>query len=299
MKRILALIAILQPSLSVAQELTPRAYWPAPTGTQVLSIGAVHTSGDIIPDPSLPISGLDSEITSLHVGYLRTLDLFGRSSNLIVNLPYATGDTIVDSDIVGRVVRDYRGVGDLGVTLSVNLMGAPALTPETFAALRRDPPPIIGASLKVVAPTGNYDEDRVINVGANRWAAKLEVGSIFVLHPKWLLELEAGAWFFGDNDEFLGSLTREQNPIYSAEVHLVHRFRPGFWASLDFNGYKGGRSRVDGRRLNDLQRDSKAGFTLVFPFATKQAIKASYTYGSVNDSAESFDVFSLSYQRVL
>lgn len=299
MKRVLALIAILLPSLSVAQELTPRAYWPAPTGTQVLSIGAVHTSGDIIPDPSLPISGLDSEITSLHLGYLRTLDLFGRSANLIVNLPYATGDTIVDSDIVGRVVRDYRGVGDLGVTLSVNLMGAPALTPESFAALRRDPPPIIGASLKVVAPTGNYDEDRVINVGANRWAAKLELGSIFVLHPKWLLELEAGAWFFGDNEEFLGSLTREQNPIYSAEAHLVHRFRPGFWASLDFNGYKGGRSRVDGRRLNDLQRDSKAGFTLVFPFATKQAIKASYAYGSLNDSAESFDVFSLSYQRVL
>jgi hypothetical protein len=298
MKRLFVLLATLLPPLAMAQELTPRAYWPAPVGTQVLSVGAVHTSGDIIPDPSLPISGLDSEINSLQVGYLRTLDLFGRSANLIVNLPYADGDTIVDSDIVGRVERDYRGVGDLGLTLSVNLIGAPALTPEAFAALRRDPPPIIGASLRVVAPTGKYDEDRVINVGANRWAAKLEVGSIIVLQPKWLLEFAAGAWFFGDNDEFLGNRTREQNPIYSAEVHLVHRFRPGFWASLDFNGYKGGRSRVDGQRLDDLQRDSKAGFTLVFPFATGQAIKASYAYGSLNDSAESFDIFSLSYQRV-
>lgn len=298
MKRVLALIAILLPSLSVAQELTPRAYWPAPTGTQVLSVGAMHTRGDIIPDPSLPISGLDSKITSLQVGYLRTLDFFGRSANLIVDLPYASGETIVDSDIVGTVERDYRGVGDLGVTLSVNLLGAPALTPEAFAELRLDPPPIIGASLRVVAPTGDYDEDRVINVGANRWAAKLEMGSVFRLHPKWLLELEAGAWFFGDNDEFLGNRTREQDAIYSAEMHLVHRFQPGFWASLDVNGYKGGRSRVDGRRLDDLQRDSKIGFTLVFPFARKQAIKASYAYGSVNDSAESFDILSLSYQRV-
>ena len=81
-------------------------------------------------------------------------------------------------------------------------------------------------------------------------------------------------------------------------MHLVHPFQPGCWASLDVNGYKGGRSRVDGRRLDDLQRDSKIGFTLVFPFARKQAIKASYAYGSVNDSAESFDIFSLSYQRV-
>ena len=297
MKRTLALLLLLLSPLATAQELTPRAYWPAPTGTQLLSVGAVHTSGDIVPDPSLPISGLDSEITTLHMGYLRTLDLFGRSANLIVELPYAEGDTVVDTDESGLLERDYRGVGDLAVTLSVNLFGAPAMTPEDFAELRRNPRPILGASLRVVAPTGKYDDDRVINVGANRWAAKLEFGSVTVLRPRWLLEFEAGVWFFGDNDDFLG-MTRKQNDIYSAEVHLVHRFRPGFWASLDLNGYKGGRSYVDDRRLRDLQRDSKVGVTLVFPFARKQALKASYAYGSVNDSDESFDIFTLSYQRL-
>lgn len=297
MRRAVALLLVLLSPLAAAQELTPRAYWPAPTGTQLLTVGAVHTRGDIVPDPSLPISGLDSKITSFYAAYLRTLNLFGRSANLIVELPYADGETVVDHDIFGTIERDYRGVGDLGVTLSVNLLGAPAMTPEDFAELRRNPRPILGASLKVVAPTGKYEEDRVINVGANRWAAKLEVGSVTVLHPRWLLEFEAGVWFFGDNDDFLG-MTREQGDIYSAELHLVHRFRPGFWASLDWNAYKGGRSHIDGQRLDDLQRDSKLGATLVFPLARKQAIKVSYANGSINDSDESFEIFTLSYQRL-
>lgn len=297
MKPLVCLFAWLLSLSAVAQELSPRAYWPAPTGTQLLTVGLVHTSGDTVPDPSLPFTGLNSEITTLAVGYMRTLDLFGRSSNLIIELPYADGETTAKSELPGRIGRDYSGVGDLGVTLSINLLGAPALSAEDFAALRRNPTPIVGAKVKVVAPTGDYDKDRLVNVGANRWAAKFAMGSILVPHPQWLLEFEAGVWLFGDNDEFLG-MTREQDAIYSAEAHLVHRIRPGFWASLDVNGYKGGRSRVGGRRLDDLQRDSKVGFTLVFPFAQKQAIRASYAFGSVNDSDERFSFYSLSYQRV-
>ncbi len=280
-----------------AQELTPRAYWPAPTGTQVLTVGASYTSGDTVPDPSLPISGLDSSITMGFVGYLRTLDLFGRSSNLIFEVPYADGDTTSNHDLLGSLRREYSGLGDISATLSFNLLGAPAMTREEFAELRRNPRPIVGLSFKLVAPTGEYEDDRVINVGANRWAAKAEIGSMYVLNPKWLLEFEVGAWFFDDNDDFLGR-TKEQNDIYAAEIHLVRRFTPGFWASLDVNGYKGGRSKVDGVRLNDLQRDSKVGLTLAFPVAGSHALKMSYTHGSVNDSDESFDVYLVSYSKL-
>jgi hypothetical protein len=168
---------------------------------------------------------------------------------------------------------------------------------QGFAELRANPRPILGGSIKVVAPTGDYDSDRIVNVGANRWAARAELGFMAVLTPKWLLELEAGAWFFQDNDDFLGK-TREQDPIRSIELHLVRRFSPGFWMSLDATGYRGGRSTFDGRRLNDLQRDSKLGATLVFPFAQRNAVKFSYATGSANDSKENFDIFSVTYQRL-
>lgn len=294
----LVFTCLLFSHLAHAQEMSPRAYWPAPTGTQVLTLGATHTTGDIIPDPSLPLIGVDSDITVGYVGYLRTLNLFGRSSNLILELPYADGSTESEHLELGLIDREYRGLGDVGVTLSLNLLGAPAMDKQGFAQLRADPKPIIGVSLKLLAPTGDYEDDKLINVGANRWATKAEVGSMLVLNHKWLLEFEVGAWVFGDNDDFLGGLTKEQAPLYSVEAHLVRRFSPGFWASLDLNAYKGGRSKVEGIRLDDLQRDSAIGATLVFPFAKGQAIKASYTTGSVNDSDESFDIYQLSYQRL-
>ena len=123
----LCLCFLWLPSLAGAQELTPRAFWPAPTGTQVLTIGAVYTRGDMIPDPSLPITGIDSRISTGYLAYLRTLDLFGRSSNLIFELPYSSGDTTGQHLERGLVEREYQGVGDVAATLSINLMGAPAM----------------------------------------------------------------------------------------------------------------------------------------------------------------------------
>ena len=282
----------------VAQEMTPRAYWPAPKGTQVVTLGLSYTDGDIVPDPSLPVRGLDSEITTAVFGYLRTVDFFGRSANVILQLPYSDGTTTADHPELGRIVRDYSGIGDVGFTLQVNLWGAPTMDAAGFAELRRNPRPMLGASVKVVAPTGAYDNDRIANVGANRWAIKPELGLILPLSPRWLAELEVGAWFFEDNDDFLVDRTREQEPIYSVEAHLVRRFAPGFWLSLDATGYRGGRSTFEGRRLDDLQRDSKIGATLVYPFAKGQAVKFSYTNGSVNDSDENFHIYTLSYQHL-
>ena len=295
--RFLVLFTALCSLSALGQELTPRTYWPAPVGTRVATVGMSYVSGDTVPDPSLPLTGVDSEITTAYVAYRHTVGWWGRTTNLIVELPYSDGETRVQGPDLGNFVRDYQGVGDVAMTLSVNLKGAPAMDWEGFAQLRAEPRPLLGASLKVVAPTGDYDSKRLVNVGSNRWAMKAELGYMTVLNPKWLLEFELGSWFFDDNDDFLG-VTRKQSPIVAAQMHLVRRFTPGFWASLDINGYKGGRSEINGRKLDDLQRDSKLGATLVFPFAKGHAFKISYATGSTNDSDEEFDTYLVSYQRI-
>ena len=178
-------------------------------------------------------------------------------------MPYSKGTT--RGDLEGDAMRrDFSGIGDLGITLSVNLLGAPSMTPSEFQELRQSPHPILGASVKVVAPTGEYDAEKLINIGTNRWAVKGELGYMIPIKPRWLLEFELGGWLIGDNDSFLGE-TREQDPVFTGEVHLVRRFKPGFWASLDLNYYTGGQSTIGGVEVADLQRNSRLGGTVVVP----------------------------------
>jgi hypothetical protein len=276
-----------------AQELAPRIYWPAPVGTNVIVLGYQRNSGDILIDPSLPITGVESEIDNLAVSYQRYFNLFGRTAAAQFNLPYADGYTegMVDGEFRQR---HTAGLTDPRLRIMINLHGAPAMDAAGFQALRADPKTIIGASLQVQAPTGSYDSDRLINLGTNRWAVKPALGMIVPLHPNWLFEMELGTWFFSDNDDFLGE-TREQKPIVAAEVHLIKRFRPGFWASLDANYYTGGETRVGSNFSDDLQRNSRAGFTIGVPIRDGHALRAAFSTGISIRSGGDFEMYSLAW----
>jgi hypothetical protein len=290
---VLAFAGMLCAAEASAQELTPRAYWPAPVGTNLLLTAWQRNAGDVVVDPSLPITGVNSDIDYFQLAFQRALDVFGRSASFQISQPYADGST---QGVVDGVYRQRRSsdLGDTRFSLAVNLRGAPAMDAEGFAALRGDPRTIVGASVIVQAPTGGYDPDSLINVGTNRWAIKPAVGVVVPVRPTWLFEAEVGAWIFGDNDDFLGE-TRSQDDIISAELHLVKRIRPGFWVSLDANYYTGGETQVGDEIREDLQRNSRAGFTLVFPFRRQHAFRSSYSNGVSTRSGGDFDMFSLSY----
>jgi hypothetical protein len=285
--------SLLAASTVSAQELTPRAYWPMPAGTNVLVLGYQHNTGDIVIDPSLPIVGVESRIDYFQAAYQRAFSLFGRSASAQISVPHANG--LTEGVVEGEFLRRKTvGLTDARARLAINLAGAPAMDAAGFAALRAKPRTIIGASLVVQAPTGEYDSDRLLNLGTNRWSIKPALGMIMPLHRTWLFEVELGAWFFGDNDDFLGE-TREQDPIFSVEMHLVKRIRPGFWASLDMNYYTGGETRVGNDFNDDLQRNGRAGLTLVFPFKGRQALRGSFSTGIKTRSGGDFEMYSLSW----
>lgn len=276
-----------------AQELTPRAYWPAPVGTELLFLGYAYQTGDIVTNPALPITDVDSRINRLAIGYQKTFGFWGRTSNLRFELPMADGTTKGLSEIV-PTRREVSGIGDVSATLSVNLIGAPAMDLAAFQAFRADPRPILGASLKVMAPTGQYDEDRLVNIGANRWAARARLGYIHPFPDKWLLELAIGTWLFGDNDEFVGR-TLEQDPLTAIDASLIHRFGPGFWASLDGTYYFGGRTEIEDVVQADFQRNSRVGVTFAYPFHRRHVIQGSYSVGVSTESGGDWDTLGLSW----
>jgi hypothetical protein len=262
----------------------------------VLVLGYQYSTGDIVTDPSLPIAGVKSNINFAQVSYQRTLSLFGRTTNMQFNLPYTRGSTegFVDGEFRSRHIAT---MADARIRLSVNLRGAPAMDADSFQALRAKPQTIIGASVLVQLPTGGYDPNKLINAGTNRWAVKPALGVIWPVHPTWLLEFELGTWFYGDNDNFQ-QRTRQQDPMLSSEFHLVKRFRPGFWASLDLNYYVGGRTIVDNVEQSDLQRNSRIGATVVFPFKMRHALRVSISTGIITEFGGDFENYSLNYAYV-
>jgi hypothetical protein len=276
-----------------AQELVPRAYWPTPKGTNLIVVGYQYSSGDIVADPTLPIAGVDSKINYAQLSYQHTLSLFGRTANFQLNLPYTWGTTegVVEGELRKR---DISAMSDTRFLLSINLRGAPTMDMAGFQALRAKPRTIIGASILIQPPTGAYETDKFINAGTNRWAFKLAMGAIWPIHPTWLLEADVGAWFFGDNDDYAGT-TRQQDPIVSAELHLVKRIKPGLWASLDINYYVGGQTTVGQDLRADLLRNSRLGATLVMPIKPHHSIRASYSIGFITDSGGDYDTFSVNY----
>jgi hypothetical protein len=285
------------PVSGAAQDLTPRAYWPSPKGTRVAVLGYSRAEGDVLFDPSIPLYGVDSELNVAILAYMQTLGLWGRTANLIVELPYQWGTT---QGFIGTTPagRRYDGIGDLGVTLSVNLVGAPSMSVEDFQAMRADPRHLLGASLKVIAPTGKYDSDRILNIGANRWSAKAELGYMFPIRNKVIFEMNLGAWFFGNDDSFIGG-RRRQHPIVAAKLHLVRRFSPGFWASLDATYFEGGRQIIGGNELGDVQQNARLGATISVPIRGRHSVKIGYAAGVVTEFGTDFNQFLVTYQVLL
>ena len=111
---------------------------------------------------------------------------------------------------------------------------------------------LLGASIRVSAPTGQYDPTKLINWGANRWGFKPEFG-YSQRYNKWVTDAYVGVWFFTPNNDFWsrnqfypGTRKQTQSPVTALEGHLSYDFAPRYWASLDVNFWFGGTTTLAG-----------------------------------------------------
>ena len=275
-----------------AQEIEPRAYSNAPIGVNFLVAGYAYTRGGVSFDSALPVSNPELTTSSAVVGYARVLELWGQSAKFDVVAPLTAMSG--SADFNGEPLdRDISGLGDPKFRLSVNFFGAPALSLKEFAGFKQDL--IVGASLQVSAPAGQYDDSRLVNLGTNRWSVKPELGVSQAL-GRWTLEGMAAVTLYTDNDDFYPGKTRSQDLLYSLQAHVIYGFRSGVWGSLDGTYFAGGRTTLDGTLNNDLQQNWRVGATLAFPVNVRSSIKL---YGSSGVSARtgnSFDLLGMAWQ---
>jgi hypothetical protein len=275
-----------------AQELEPRAYSNAPVGTSFAVAGYTRLRGPVLLDPALPVENVQADVDIYTFGYARFFSLSGRTANLAVVVPYAEAD--LRGDVLDAPTQVHRaGFGDLHVRAAINLFGHPALTPVEFA--KRADRLSGGVSLTVVAPTGQYESSRFVNVGANRWASKPDAG-VSLPFGKWFTEAAAGVWVFGDNDDFRGGQRRSQEPLAVYQLHIGYHFRPGLWLAVDLGRAVGGRSSLDGVPKDDEQHNSRIGLVLSLPVARGWSAKLGYSKGTTVRIGGDYSIASVAVQ---
>jgi hypothetical protein len=275
-----------------AQQLEPRAYSPSPVGTNFLGLGYTYSSGGAVTDPSVPITNIHARVSSAVPYYGRTFGLVGRQAGVTLATPYAWGTVSGDVQEVNRTV-DRVGLADPQFRLSVNLIGGPALTPKEF--LQQPQQTTLGTSLTVIAPFGEYDSSKLINLGTNRWAFKPELGLSQPL-GNWGIEFYAGVWLFTENDDFFGGQVRKQDPLASLQTHVVYTLRPRLWTALDFTYYSGGSTTVDGRPQDDRQNNTRGGATVSVPVTLNQSVKLTWARGVSTRVGSNFDTLGVAWQ---
>lgn len=287
-----ALATCLLLGIAEAQELEPRSYTNTPIGVNFLVAGYAYTEGDVVTDPSVPLSDAAVEVHTAVLAYARSFGLFGQSAKIDAIVPHSW----VDGSATFRGARQERvvqGFNDPRLRLSVNVFGAPALTLPAFLEWRQDL--IIGASVQVGLPLGQYDEDRLVNIGNNRWLFKPELGISKALGPM-IVEVTPSVTLYTDNGDFFGGRTREQAPLYAVQGHLIYRVREFLWGALDATWYGGGRTTIDGEKNDDRQSSARLGATLALSVTRHHSVKLYGSKAVATRIGGDFDLFGLALQ---
>jgi len=288
----LALLGSALTQLAHAQELEPRAYSNLPMGLNFLAAGYAHSQGGLSTDPSLPLTDAHLKIDTGVVAYVRGIDFWGRSGKVDIIAPYShlSGTALVAGQPRERVVS---GASDPRFRLSVNFYGAPALTLTEYRAYQPDL--VIGASVQVTAPWGQYDASRAVNLGTNRWSIKPDIGFSKAFTP-FTVDLTAGVTLFSRNDDYFGGQTLDQAPLYSAQVNLSHDFGSGIWAALGATFYRGGRTTVNDAPKDNALSNSRVGLTVAVPIDRYYSIKFNASSGISTRTGTNFDTVGLVLQ---
>jgi hypothetical protein len=297
---VIGTIALALCRMVAAQDLAPRAYIISPIHSNAVVVSYAYFTGNLDLTNGLPITDATARANIPTLSIFHSMNFFGRTANFTASLPYA------EANFHGKVQQNETdvhrsGLADSVYRFSVNFFGGPAMDGRQYMKWRQKT--LLGASIRVVAPTGQYDSTKLINLGANRWGFKPEVG-FSRRFGHWIVDAYCGGWFYTTNPKFFsqnqynpGILTQHQAPIASFEGHLSYDVRPRLWVSFDGNFWRGGATSLNGvENSASEQRNSRLGGTASIPLTKHQAVKFSYNNGAYIKYGGNFQNISAGWQ---
>jgi hypothetical protein len=280
-----------------------RVYWKGRDGTNVVSFQYLNLNMQASDAkqfaPNLYIyPNADVEADIMIASWARHMTLFNRPSILSVNLAAGSVDLDASASLDSPFVppgelpgtafsQSSSGYADPSVQLDINLAGTTPLI-STVDLVNYEPTWTVDAAVMLAFPVGEYDEDKLVNMGLNRWYGRLALPIKYhfgVFSPGYMssFEITPSVWIFTENDDFLGQ-ELENDPLWQIEAHLTRDFTRTFFGSLDLLYRSGFQSEIDGVEVGDEVDIGDFGFTLNFHVTDNVAIRTSYSSNVFGDN---------------
>ena len=274
-----------------AQNLDPRSFVNTPVGINFVTAAYGYSTGNVLFDAAIALDNADLTVQGPNGGYARALDLWGLSGKVDGALGWACADGSALFN-GAPVSRSVCGLSDPTAHVSVNFIGAPALTLREYPKYKQNI--LVGAGFRVTAPLGQYDPTKLVNIGTNRWSFKSEIGAS-KQSGRLTLEFLGSVTIFTANTDFLGGHEQSQAPLYSGQINVIYTFRSGIWGGVGGLIYAGGATTTDGGAPSEPQQNTRGGAVLVFPIGTHNSVKAYWSTGVSTRTGTDFNTFVVSW----
>jgi hypothetical protein len=282
----------LAPWAARAQFTDAHSYDNTPVGTNQLEFDYAFVRANASIDSSLIITGAKIDLNQGTIDYTRYFGLLQRLAWVEAAVPIAH----LSGSITGtNIQRSTSGLGDAGGAVGILLKGGPALTVPQFKDFT--PTTIIGMSLTVTSPTGAYDPNNLLNLGADRWSFKPEIALSrpFGSEGKWQLDVYANAFFFTDNTTYRGKEILRQQPLAGLEGHISYAFTDRLWASFDMRYSFRGTTLVDGVDQDNPQQNVVVGSEMSVSINDRNSLLIEFAKAPVHHNGPAVAGVSVKY----
>lgn len=291
----LAGLCLLFPLALLGQDVQPRVYVPAPVAVNAVTFGYAFSTGAVLFDKTIPIEDAEADIHSITTAYSRSIGVFGMAGRADVAVPFVVGHW------EGEVDRTFQatsraGFGDPVLRFTVFFVGAPALRKEEFAGFR--PKTVVGATLRLSVPMGQYDPARLVNLSSHRWTFSPQLGVSHLAGP-FFLEANAAIRLFTDNGAFLGTGVQSQDPLYTFQAHVVYHFPRGWWLAASSRQSLGGAVRVDDGDKLRIEANNRVGLTLGIRVTSRYSLRLAATTGVTATVGNDYSTVLVAWQMAL
>jgi hypothetical protein len=276
-----------------AQEMEPRSYSVVPKGLHAAVLSYTFSGGDVVTGLNSPLQNLNINASLIGLGYAQTFSLFDKLARVAVAMPYAFLNG--SASVMGNDTAATRnGFGDARIKFGLNLFGSPVLAPKDFVKFQEHT--VVGASVVISVPVGQYYSEKLINIGSNRWGFKPEIGASH-REGRLFYEAYAGVWFFTSNDQYLVKSKLEQSALFSFQAHVDYTFEHGKYLALNGGYADGGETSLNTVERHDDQQNWRAGLTFSTPVFNKhQSVKLMFNTGLATKAGQNYTAVTVAYQ---